>query len=60
MIEYVLKVKVLTENDVDDIQDVLDRMLADGRITLASENFELHVTDARLQGSHAGHRYRSE
>lgn len=57
MIEYTLKVKVLTENDVDDFPGLLDRMLEDGRMTLATGNFELHVTDVRLQGSPAGRRY---
>jgi hypothetical protein len=45
MIEFTLKVKVLAENDVDDIQALLDRMLADGRMALATESFELDVTD---------------
>jgi hypothetical protein len=57
MIEYTLKVKVLTENDVDNIQGLLARMLADGRVTLATENYELDVTALQLHGSSAGRRY---
>jgi hypothetical protein len=56
VIEFTLKVKVLTENDTD-IQSVLDRMHADGRIALATANFELDVTDIRLHGSPAGQRH---
>lgn len=59
MIEFTLRVKVLTENDVGDMQDLLGRMLEDGRMTLATENFEPDVTDARLHGSRAGRRYPS-
>lgn len=57
MIEFTLKVKVLAENDVDDIHALLDRMLADGRMALATKNFELDVTDVQLHGSPAGRRY---
>jgi hypothetical protein len=57
MIEFTLRVKVLTENDVDDIKGLLDQMLADGRMALVTENFELDVTDVQLHGSPAGRRY---
>jgi hypothetical protein len=56
VIEFTLKVKVLTENDAG-IQEVIDRMLANGRVALVTENFELDVTDIRLHGSPAGSRY---
>jgi hypothetical protein len=48
---------VLTESDADDIQGLLDRVLAGGRMILGTENYELDVTAVQLHGSPAGRRH---